>query len=735
MVPESLKAVALWYDKSKVATPPDDSRTSSSPASRTARSSSASTRASTTSSAGAARSVASSWTTRASAPPDDGGFADAFAYLKELKDAGAVFNTDGNALKTQFQTGEINAMIDGPWQTADFRTALGDNLAVAPIPDGPAAAANPFTGTDGWYINPNLDPEQAQLAVDVALALTSPASEQIFVDDAGHVPANPVVTITDPITQGFSDAAAAGLPRPQNEQFNNWWGPFGDALNKVIDTGADPATAVADACAPDGRGERPLAALLDAANGAPRRGAPPHPHDRSPERARSLDRARPGTDTRLAARHQSPSIRGEDSLMATTAATLPRRSRSRRVKRGIAPYLYLVPAFIVMGIITFYPLFFQVWMSFTDFGQINFRVRQPRPSRVRRPRQLHPDRPVEAGDPELRVRPARAVQPVLGVQQRRRPHHHRRRRRAGPERSRPEVQGVLPGDLHPPRRHSRRSSSRRSGGTCTTRSAGAINQGLQAVGGLFGIASTHPAFNLDWIRQPNDPISWIPLPLAFFAMLTANTWLGWPLNAVVATGALQSIPGELYEAAEMDGASSWQKFKNVTVVFLRPAMLPYAIYGFVITFNLFFLPFFMTAGRAVRQNRDPGHAGLSPCLRPARVRCRGGVLRLPVLPAPRGHADHEPIGQSDEELCRVTATTWRQIDDRARRRLQHPASPDPRGPGEDGEGRREEAAAPPPDRPPAHPAVHHRVRPVPGRLDPQHVGRPAGTSRGPTGST
>jgi arabinogalactan oligomer / maltooligosaccharide transport system permease protein len=79
-------------------------------------------------------------------------------------------------------------------------------------------------------------------------------------------------------------------------------------------------------------------------------------------------------------------------------------------------------------------------------------------------------------------------------------------------------------------------------------------------------------------------------------MLTANTWLGWPLNSVVATGALQSIPGELYEAAEMDGASPWQKFKNVTIPFLRPAMLPYAIYGFVITFNLFFLPFFMTQG-------------------------------------------------------------------------------------------------------------------------------------------
>jgi arabinogalactan oligomer/maltooligosaccharide transport system substrate-binding protein len=248
MVPESLKAVALWYDKSAIPTPPADS------AALLAAVKDGSVKLGINQGvyhqfgwSGAFGGTLMDDTGKCVA--DQGGFADAFAYLKELKDAGATFNTDGNALKTAFQTGEINAIIDGPWQTADFRTNLGDKLAVAPIPKGPAAAANPFTGTDGWYINPNLDPEQAQLAVNVALALTSPEAMQTFVDDAGHVPANPTVEITDPITQGFADAAAAGLPRPQNAQFNNWWTPFGDALNKVVDTGADPATAVKDACA------------------------------------------------------------------------------------------------------------------------------------------------------------------------------------------------------------------------------------------------------------------------------------------------------------------------------------------------------------------------------------------------------------------------------------------------------------------------------------------------------
>jgi arabinogalactan oligomer/maltooligosaccharide transport system permease protein len=124
---------------------------------------------------------------------------------------------------------------------------------------------------------------------------------------------------------------------------------------------------------------------------------------------------------------------------------------------------------------------------------------------------------------------------------------------------------------------------------------GAINQ---LINGTVGVVFKLPPVTLDWLNQPNPILAVGPLilPLAYFALLTANVWLGWPLNSVVATGALQSIPNDLYEAAEMDGAGWWQQFKVVTLPFLRPAMLPYAIYGFVITFNLFYLSYFMSGG-------------------------------------------------------------------------------------------------------------------------------------------
>lgn len=251
MVPESLKAVALWYDKTALPNPPTTS------AELLAGVTDGSIKLGINQGVyhqfgwtGAFGGVLQDGTGKCAA--DQGGFADAYAYLKSLKDAGATFNTDGSAIDNGFKTGDLNAIIDGPWTTADFRTAftaLGHELGVTPIPAGPGGTANPFTGVDGWYINPNLDAAQAELAVNVALALTSAASMQTMVDGAGHIPANPAVAITDPITQGFADAAATGLPRPQNAQFNNWWGPFSDALNKIIDTGADPAQSITDACA------------------------------------------------------------------------------------------------------------------------------------------------------------------------------------------------------------------------------------------------------------------------------------------------------------------------------------------------------------------------------------------------------------------------------------------------------------------------------------------------------
>ena len=57
------------------------------------------------------------------------------------------------------------------------------------------------------------------------------------------------MTIADPLVQAFSEAAAAGFPRPQTKEFGNWWGPFGDMVTKVIEGKSTPEAGVAEACA------------------------------------------------------------------------------------------------------------------------------------------------------------------------------------------------------------------------------------------------------------------------------------------------------------------------------------------------------------------------------------------------------------------------------------------------------------------------------------------------------
>lgn len=82
------------------------------------------------------------------------------------------------------------------------------------------------------------------------------------------------------------------------------------------------------------------------------------------------------------------------------------------------------------------------------------------------------------------------------------------------------------------------------------------------------------------------PVQWLTSPFeAFVAVIIANVWLGFPFMMVIALGGLQSIPEELYEAAEVDGASKWSQFWNITAPLLKPVMIPAITLGVIWTFN------------------------------------------------------------------------------------------------------------------------------------------------------
>jgi arabinogalactan oligomer/maltooligosaccharide transport system permease protein len=283
--------------------------------------------------------------------------------------------------------------------------------------------------------------------------------------------------------------------------------------------------------------------------------------------------------------------------MATTESAFQAAAGGKNLTKRLSPYLYLIPALLVMGIITFYPMGFQAYMSLTDYGIKNLRFDAPLPDFVALKNYIR----IATTDLGLsnfdfwkmlgfnlwwtfsnvivhvsmgiviavalnteglwfkRIYRAIFIVPIIIPQI--------------------IIANVFRNMFDP--------------------DYGAINQGLTLLGQLFRISPE--LFQIRWIDQVDFPISWLPLTLSYFALLICNVWLGWPFMTIVATGALQSIPRELYEAAEIDGASGPQKFWRVTLPLLRPAMVPAAVYGIVVTFNLFTLIFFLSGGGPIRR--------------------------------------------------------------------------------------------------------------------------------------
>jgi arabinogalactan oligomer/maltooligosaccharide transport system permease protein len=103
--------------------------------------------------------------------------------------------------------------------------------------------------------------------------------------------------------------------------------------------------------------------------------------------------------------------------------------------------------------------------------------------------------------------------------------------------------------------------------------------------GMFN--AEYGSINLIITRYLNLPaVEWLKSPTeAFLACILTNVWLGFPFMMVIALGALQSIPHELYEAANIDGASWWHKLRHITLPLIRPVMIPAITLGTVWTFN------------------------------------------------------------------------------------------------------------------------------------------------------
>jgi multiple sugar transport system permease protein len=109
-------------------------------------------------------------------------------------------------------------------------------------------------------------------------------------------------------------------------------------------------------------------------------------------------------------------------------------------------------------------------------------------------------------------------------------------------------------------------------------SAGPINQTLMSLG-------------------INDPPKWIADPsFALISVMIIQIWISVGFNLIIYIAGLQSIPKELYEAAEIDGANAWYRFRNITFPMVSPTSFFLLITGIIATFKVFDLIAVLTKG-------------------------------------------------------------------------------------------------------------------------------------------
>jgi multiple sugar transport system permease protein len=109
----------------------------------------------------------------------------------------------------------------------------------------------------------------------------------------------------------------------------------------------------------------------------------------------------------------------------------------------------------------------------------------------------------------------------------------------------------------------------------------------------FGIVNAALGTQIGWLSDPR---------YALWAVIIANIWLGIPFNMVLLHGGLQGIPESLYEAAALDGAGPWRKFRSITWPLLRPVTAVTLLLGLVYTIKVFDIIWVMTGGGPVNSS-------------------------------------------------------------------------------------------------------------------------------------
>jgi arabinogalactan oligomer/maltooligosaccharide transport system substrate-binding protein len=164
-----------------------------------------------------------------------------FASLKEILPVKTADITP-DIKRGQFAAGDIAMDINGPWELAGYKTALGDKLGVAPIPTILGKPAVSFSGIKAFYVSSfSKYPNAAKLFAHFA---TTKEAQLTLNKLVGSVPTNKEAQADpqvkdDPYVSGFLQQFVNSVPMPSIPEMNNVWSPLGAALTEIWDNGKD----------------------------------------------------------------------------------------------------------------------------------------------------------------------------------------------------------------------------------------------------------------------------------------------------------------------------------------------------------------------------------------------------------------------------------------------------------------------------------------------------------------
>jgi multiple sugar transport system permease protein len=124
-----------------------------------------------------------------------------------------------------------------------------------------------------------------------------------------------------------------------------------------------------------------------------------------------------------------------------------------------------------------------------------------------------------------------------------------------------------------------------------------------AVVGLFWKFLLDPTFGLVnfllstvGLSDPRHPINWFDKDHALWSVVIADTWMWSPFIMLIALAGLSSVPATLYEAASVDRASAWFRFRYITLPMIAPLLMVALLFRTLDSFKMFDLAWIMTAG-------------------------------------------------------------------------------------------------------------------------------------------